>query len=358
MELASPRALRAIIERTARLRARLQDELGERPLVLPTSAFFPDEFRRDPGSLKRLVTRLKRHAGMQDIPTRTRVVGLAGAAHGGCGPGGCASPPTRSRGGSCSSGCGPTASDPAAPVARLVDLGERWQLNVPAEELQHPVILTTNLARALSYVFLVETLPDGQSIEEPSDVTADLTGVWLGLGVLLLQGSYIYRKSCGGPSVSRVTKLGPGELAVATALFAKVGGHRSRAAQRELDPTQAALFAKARAWVDSNEALVEQLRVAPAQVARGDYALAETRPWLARLLGGPPKTTPSDETATDSRLGFGPDGLETASLDELEDLLAAFPSPSPTRARPAKPDDEELKRLVTEALNETARPDG
>ncbi len=344
MELPSPPALRAVVERLARLRSRLGDELGDRPLVLPTSEFFPDEFHADEPSVKRLVTRLKRHAGMSDIPTRTRVAGLEPDCEtGGCGTG-------RVRGGGCQDGCG-TGSATEEPIVRLMDAGETWRITVPAAELRHPVLLGTNLARLLGFVFLAETLPEGEAVEAPADVTADLTGVLLGFGVLLLQGSYIYQKGCGGPRVARATKLGPGELAVATALFAKLGNHPSRVARRALDATQAAAFTAARDWVESNDPLVEALRRDPARVARGAVELTETRPWLSRALGRKPRTTPARSEPGEG--GLDEMGGDAGSLAEIDDLLATLPEARRPRSRPTTPVDEELKALVAEALDET-----
>ncbi|HOU94100.1 MAG TPA: hypothetical protein PLU22_23780 [Polyangiaceae bacterium] len=339
MDLPSAPALRTVVERLARLRSRLGDELGERPLVLPTGEFFPDEFRADEPSVKRLVTRLKRHAGMSDIPTRTRVAGLDHD----CGGGSCGAS-RGGHGGGCGDGCGGGGAG-EEPIPRLVDTGETWRITVPAPELRHPVLLGANLARLLSFVFLAETLPEGEALEAPADVTADLTGVLLGFGVLLLQGSYIYQKSCGGPRIARATRLGPGELAVATALFAKLGGHAVRGARRALDATQAAAFAEAWAWVESNEALVEALRRDPARVARGGVELSETQPWLTRALGR--KARPG--SAPRNR---GEPGLEDGPLAEIDDLLATLPEARRPRARPTTPEDEELKALVAEALDE------
>jgi len=334
MELPPVAGIRAIVERYARLLVKLGDEFGERPLVLPTSRYFPDEFGTDQRSLKRLVGRMKRHAGMSDIPTKTRVVDIEGATGGGsCGTGSCGT-----------SHCAPTPND----VERLIDEGDAWRLQVPATELRHPVVLTTNLARVLSYLFLAETLPEGESIEAPADVTADLTAVALGFGVLMLQGSYIYSKSCGGPSIAKVTKLGPGELAIATALFARVGDHPVKAAQRHLETTQSTLLSEARSWLSSNEALIEELRTHPRQVAEGKFQLAETQPWLTRVFGGKRRSAAEAEFLSQ-------EGLTDESLGDLEDLLATLPEQSrPTsQARKRDREHEELSDLVASALAES-----
>ncbi len=332
MELPPVPAIRAIVERYARLIVKLGDEFGERPLVLPTSQFFPDDFGGGQKSLKRLVGRMKRHAGMSDIPTKTRLVAIDGVSGGAsCGTGSCGT-----------GSCAPAPSD----LERLADEGETWRMQVPEPELKHPVVLTTNLARVLSYVFLAEVMPEGEAIEPPADVTADLTAVALGFGVLMLQGSYIYTKSCGGPSIAKVTKLGPGELAIATALFARSGDHSIKAAQRQLDTTQSSLLGEARSWLDSNEELIEGLRRHPQRIAQGKFQLAETQPWLTRVFGG--KKRSAAEAAFLSE-----EGLTDESLGELEDLLATLPDQASTRVRQRDPDHEELSDLVASALAES-----
>jgi hypothetical protein len=333
MELPPIPAIRAIVERYARLLVKLGDELGDRPLVLPTSRYFPDDFGTDQKSLKRLVGRMKRHAGMSDIPTKTRLVAIEGQSGGSsCGTGSCGT-----------SACAPSPSD----VDRLVDEGDVWRLQVPEPELRHSVALTTNLARVLSYVFLAETLPEGEMIEAPGDVTADLTAVALGFGVLMLQGSYIYSKSCGGPSIAKVTKLGPGELSIATALFARLGDHPVKPAQRQLDTTQAALLGEARSWLDSNEALVEGLRRQPQRIAQGRFELTETQPWLTRVFGGKKRSAAEADF-------LAAEGLTDESLGDLEDLLATLPERSkPKGSKQPDPEHDELRDLVAEALAES-----
>ena len=74
MDLPAPDACTELVRRYARLLTHFGAELGERPMVLPTSEFFPDRFRGDEASLQRLVQRLALHAGMSDIPIQARLV--------------------------------------------------------------------------------------------------------------------------------------------------------------------------------------------------------------------------------------------------------------------------------------------
>jgi hypothetical protein len=332
MQLPPPEVIGAIVQRYARLVVRFGDEFGARPLVLPNNEFFPDEFRSNERALKRLVKRMQRHADMTDIPVETRLV-EEGSGCADCGPGGCSPGP------SCS--CQKDGHQPE-PLQRLVDQGDGWVIQIPEAETKHPVVLTTNVARALGYVFLMETRAEGETIDPPIDVTADLAAVALGFGVLLLEGSYIYQKSCGGPSIGRVTKLGTGELAIATALFAARGGLSARAARKELGATQRSMFAEAEAWADTNRELVELLRHEPAGLTRGDFQMTEPEPWLMRVIGR--------KKRAQVKLGDPSEAWLGASLEELESMLSAMPAPAPRKPSPADPQREELKALVDEAL--------
>lgn len=309
MELPALPVQRELVERIARLREGRREEFGERPMVLPTAEFFPDEFSADQPSVEKLVRRMQAHAGMSDIPIDVRVIAPEGEESGedaSCGTGACCSAPA------------PTAEG----LTRLVDGGDSWTLNVPALEVGHPVVLTANIARALGFVFLKETESDEAPIEEPAEASADLCAVELGFGELLLEGSYIYTKSCGGPSVATVTALSTPELAIAFSLFCAVGGHPIKRALGELGATQKSALGEARGLVDSNPELVDSMKRTPELVALGHYELEEARPWLMRAFGRK-KKQPVEE-------------------------LAPRPAPRPRAASPA---DDELKDLVAEALS-------
>jgi len=333
MQLPPPQVIRAVVRRHARLRTRYASELGRRPLVLPNSKFFPDAFRADAESAARLTERMQAHAGLSDIPIRTALVAL--------GPDGEVTS-------SCSSGACGLPQSAGFGVVRVVDEGDRWLLQIP--ELRHPVALTTNLARSLAFVFLVETKLEDEVLEPPIDVTADFTAVALGLGGLLLQGSYIYAKSCSGPRVTRVTKVDLPELAIATALFAASEGHDTSLLSRELDPTQKELLSEADRLMRANRRLVSTLAEQPERVARGDFELETPSSILNSLLKGLSVITTTGSSRSAVPLPPIDPGLE---LDELESLLIAMPPASSVRGRsdrppPSQPD--ELKELVGEAL--------
>jgi hypothetical protein len=321
MELPGLPLVRELVIRYARVLEQFGEEIGERPLVLPNADFFPDAFRGDDVSLRRLVTRMAEHAGMADIPIHAS---LDSGEETSCSTGA----------GSCGSGACGTPSVGEDGLA-LIDTGERWVLRLAAAELSNPVTMTARLARALAEIFLYETREEDKPLDEPFPVTIDLAGVALGFGALLMEGSYVYSKSCGGPRVAQVTTLSCGELAVPYALFVKVAGLSRRAALKELGVTQREVAAQALDVLDTNDRLIATLGRAPDRIAAGMFELSEAKPGLLRLFGN---KRPVDD-----------DGLP--NLAALERLAPV----SPPKPRPVDPKRDELRALVDEAFD-GARP--
>jgi hypothetical protein len=345
MELPDLASRAELVRRYARLLENFGSEIGERPLVRHNGDFFPDVFEKDELSVGRLVRRLQAHAGLTDIPLQVRLLSLADSEHED-GAGGHAS-------GSCGSGaCGPAKVGAGPNAARLEEREDGWVLNVFDAELHHPVALTCTLARTLAQLFLHETQNETAVVEAPLEVSVDLACVALGLGTLALEGSYVYAKSCGGPSVTQLTTLSVGELAVACSLFIAVGGHSGRRALAELGTTQRALLAEANEWAASNGRLIQQLASDPGQLASSAPKLGDTKPWLLRLFDRTPRRAePSLERVLAGEVG-------DAELVEL-----ARRAQKPDAARAAEPDArtsesrkqsdarrEELRALVDEAL--------
>ena len=331
MDLPPEEIIRAVTQRYARLIAELGGEIGERPLVLPDGTFFPDTFTGDEKSAATLVSRMQEHAGMDDIPIQTRVVSADGP-----------SGPSKS---SCSSGACAAPAASSEDVPRLQEEGEGWVLQIPAAELAHPVVLTTNVARALGTVFMLETAEDDDLVRDLA-VEGELAAVALGFGVLLLAGSYMYSKSCGGPSVAKVTKLSTPELALSFALFARSGGHGLRRAVKELEATQTDLVQEFDELLKSNPTIIERLKKNPARLAGGDFELTDAKPWLLRLFGGKRKAKPAG-TSVEAVLAD-----PSADLDEIEAMVASMPVQKRDAERKADPHDDEIKSLVDEALSD------
>lgn len=272
MDFPDDRALRELVQRYASIIERFGGDIGQRPMVLPNGEFFPDTFTGDLNSVGRLLRRMQSHAGMSDIPIQIGVARPDDAEDASCGSGACGS-------------CAAPSVPREVSAARLLDLGDGWRINIAPAEAQSPVALTAALARALGHVFLLEETSAERPIEEPLEVTVELTTVALGLGTLLLAGSYLYQKSCGGPNVACLTALGVGELSVAFALFAKHNGHRLRKARAELDATQREQLSEAETWLASNPRVSQLLASDPLRLVLGDFELSEPKSWLGRVLG-------------------------------------------------------------------------
>jgi hypothetical protein len=352
MELPDLARRAELVRRYAHLLEHFGAELGDRPMVRQNGDFFPDPFHGDGESLTRLVRRLQSHAGLADVPIEVRLSSVDADDSEGSG-GSCGT-------GSCGSGaCAPTKVGSTGAKARLEERPSGWVLNVFDAELHHPVALTCTLARALAHVFLAETQSGAAPVEAPFDLSVDLTAVALGLGTLVLEGSYIYSKSCGGPSVSQLTTLPVGELAVACALFIAVGGHSGRRALTELGTTQRVLLSEANDWAASNPSILRQLVDEPGLLAVRAPELTDTRSWLLRLFDRKPRPPkePSLERALSGALGDAELlGLARAARDPKASRrsVAARRDPgngnaaSASSARDANRD--ELRALVDEAL--------
>lgn len=319
MELPNSEVRQGLVAAYAEVVGKLDLLSTERALVLPNGEFFPDVFTGDEASVQLMLDRLLEHAGLSDMALTAR---FWGESSGGCGTGACGS-------------CGPTQPEPdSEPVQRLVDAGEHWQVNVLPTEVASPVALGSALCQAVALAVLREADAPPQL---PLNLAVDLTAIALGYGVLLLEGSHIYRKSCGGPSIARTTALGPTEVALVLALSAAVSEQPLRKVGKLLSATQQEAFGEATAWADSNAGLVQALRSDPARIARGEFQLREPSSWLGRWLGGKLRRAPSADSAT--------------TIEELEAALST--ETAPRRAlKPKDPKLEEIRRLVDEALSE------
>jgi hypothetical protein len=330
MSLPPPNVTRTVVQRFARCQLRYQHELASRPLVLPTAEFFPDAYESDELSAKLLVARLQELAGLSDVPISASLVsGSASQAPAACSSGSCAVPQS-----------GPQQ------ISRLVDRAEGWVMQVPREELDHPIALTTNLVRSMAYIFLVETQLDGEVIEPPVDITADIVAVALGFGPLLLQGSYLYAKSCGGPRVASLTKLTVHEVAVATALFARVHSANVKKTYPLLEITQREALKAAVDLIASNPSIDKSFKNPKTLEATslGRFELNERKSFLSRLWSGKKL----------SKAEYELDALDPSlALEDLEALMLDMPPSSRAgRQHSLDPGKAEETDVVTPTVSE------
>lgn len=318
--------LRVVVQRYAEVLETLRLTPGEQPLVLPTNDWFPDTFKGDQASFERLVARMQGYAGLEEEEMEAVLVGAEDGANCGsnaCGTGGCATPKQPLDG------------------PRLVESASGFRLEMPAAAVAHPIAFTAGVARLLGHVRLVRGGKRGGD-----GAQAELAATALGFGVLLLEASYLYSKSCGGPSVGTATALSLGELAVPMALFLKFEDHKSKRALSELSTTQRAMMDEAWALIESNRSLIELLKLRPGRVKDGGFELGEARSWLARLFSTKQQKTSKDaETLALSALERG------ESVENIAALLSSPPREQVMRTPKSKTHDD-VGDLVDEALAE------
>lgn len=325
MDSLNPPTVLKLVGHYGRLRHWLRSELGNPPLVLPNNTFFPDRFDGSQPATQRLLERMQKHAGIDDIPV-TAVLDAESAPSNGCSTGGC--------GPSVSPGSGDT------PARLLLDEERGWLLRLEPHEVSHPVGLTTLVSRALGLVFLEETRPSKRRLPDPVAVYQELSAVMLGLGVLLLEGSHIYSKSCGGPRVASLTALDTTELALAVALFCADNSITPKQALRTLSTTQHAALDEATALIRGNPQLVEWIRHATFD---DPTPVCELAPPRRPLLGGLFERKPKRQS---HELGDFESALQLLS-NEGQLPQANRRLPAQTRAI-----DPEIKALVAEALKD------
>jgi hypothetical protein len=314
----------------AKLVDSLDEGVSEPLLVLPNNEFFPDKFRADEASVAALVARMQGYAGLEEVDVDVRVIGeLEEGTSGGCGTGACHVSPVKQG-----------ESSP-----RIVQSGSGFVLQVPAQELRHSIVLTSRLASSLGAIYLFERHAEGQKLAQ-DPALAEMMAVELGFGVLLLEASYLYAKSCGGPSIQQATMLSAPELALSFAFFVTRHGHTPKKALAELGTTQRALVKEALSLVAESPALERGLKQDLARVARGRFKLREGRSFLARWFGSSrSRTEESREIEALAALERG------ASVDELAYLLGDA-APKRAERSATSDDDAELRAAVDEALVE------
>lgn len=288
-------------------------------MVLPNADFFPDRFTGDRASTQQLLERMQEHAGLVDIPVDVALAATdmddLAAAH------------------ACAGSC--AAPNTAAPNQRIIPHSDGWIVQLSPGELHHAVALTCTLARSLGSIFLVESAPRPEVIEAPIETSVDLAATALGFGALLLEGSHIYSKSCGGPSIAQVTSLNVGEQALVFAIFSHVHGHKPQRAMSELSTTQRSALGDALYWGKEQRSLLDRLKREPQALLGGPLELHHGLPWFSRLFNK--RTKPEDD-------------LQRALDGEVEMPLLKPAGPRAIK-KPTDPARDELRALVNDAFD-------
>lgn len=289
MPLPSEDMLVELVARYAHVRAAHGEAFEGAELVTPTSEHFPDHWARDRESLGRLLARVVSYTPLgEDVPLELALVEDA------------------ADDGHCTSGC----ARPGSRVDGVQRVGAGYRVPLPMSETASPARLVCALARGVSAAVLAEAGDDvdGADVGAWSEVFA----VAAGFGVVLLEGSHVYTRACGGPSVHRGTALGTGELAVLLALFCELTNARPRAARKHLGATQAEAFDEAGAFVRANAEVVDKLRDAPELLEGGAFSFGKKRGVLARMFSSEQAVPPTEARSQKPR---------DASDDDLRALV-------------------------------------
>ena len=247
--------------RYARILAAYGEAFEGAELVTPTGEHFPDHFARDQKSLERLIARVASYTPLaEDVPLSFVLV------------------EDETDDGHCNSGC----SKPAARIDGVQRDGDGYRVAIPVTELGNATRLVCALARSISCAVLAEA---GEEVA-PREVglESEIVAVASGFGVVLLEGSHVYTKSCGGPAIHRGTALSTEELASLLAFFCAVNEVSPRTARKHLGATQSEAFDEAWAFAQSNDALVKKLREAPELLEGGAFGFETKRGGLLSRL--------------------------------------------------------------------------
>jgi hypothetical protein len=211
------------------------------------------------------------------LDVQVRVVDLEGEGGSRCGSG------------TCLSTSGATAGELIL-GDRVLETDEGYIVELPSNTLGHPLRLASSLARSVGTIVLSEA-NEGVA---PGDIGAfsELAATAVGLGVLLLEGAHVVRKSCGGVRIERSTHLDVVEVAVAVSFFARLHAKKPSEAKSCLAVTQREALEEAIAWVDSNSDLLDDLDERPELLVGGNFRIHPTKGLVGRWLSGsrsPPK---------------------------------------------------------------------
>jgi hypothetical protein len=262
MPLPSEAVIRNLVARYARILAAHGEAFDGAELVTPTGEHFPDHFARDQKSVERLLARVASYTPLgEDVPLDFVVVES-----------------DEPDDGHCTTGC----SKPGSRIDGVQREGDGYRVALPVTELGNPVRLVCALARGVACAVLAEA----EESVDPSEIglESEIVAIASGFGVVLLEGSHVYTKSCGGPAIHRGTTLATEEIATLLAFFCAKDEISPRAAKKHLGATQAEAFDEAWAFVQANDAIVRKLREAPELLEGGAFTFENKRGGLLSRL--------------------------------------------------------------------------
>ncbi len=254
--------IRNLVARYARVLAAHGEAFEGAELVTPTGEHFPDHFARDQKSLERLIARVASYTPLGEDVALTFVL-----------------VEDETDDGHCTSGCSKPAASRIDGVQRE---GDGYRVAIPVTELGNATRLVCALARGISSAVLAEAGEEVAAREIGFE--SEIVAVASGFGVVLLEGSHVYTKSCGGPAIHRGTSLATDELAALLAFFCARNEISPRVTRKHLGATQAEAFDEAWAFTQSNTAIVKKLREAPELLEGGAFDFETKRGGLLSRL--------------------------------------------------------------------------
>ncbi len=269
-ELPPPSALAWMVREYASFRAEHAEVIGDPELVLPDDTFFPDPVTPSAEGVNTLLRRTMTYAPLAEdlLVTFDFQTPGEGDVGGSCSSGGCGS------------GGGASSLATVRP-AENVDGEDGYVVSLSTVDAGDPAKLMTSLARVTGSLVLHE----GGDEQADDPARLELAAVAIGLGVLVVNGSYLYSKSCGGARVHQGTALAVTEAAALLALFCRVHKVKPSLARSPLALTQREAFDRALVFWESNERVIATLRTAPELLVGGTFTLDSERGPVARLLG-------------------------------------------------------------------------
>jgi hypothetical protein len=269
MELSlSDETIRGIISRLAHLRATYGEAFADPDLVEPNGKYFPDEFTLDPQGIDRLLRRMLGYAPLaDDLDIALGFIEPDGETNGG---GGCGS-------GACGTG---GLKEIARGGATETEHG--YAALVHVQDVGDPAILTTALSRSIGRIVMFEV--DEEVDPRDEGALSELTAIASGLGLLLLNGSCVYKKGCGGMKRHQATFLEVEEIALGLALFVRATKKKPGTVRAHLEVTQKEAFDAALAWVDTQPTIVRALAEEPEKLSDGVFSFEKKTGFLSRLF--------------------------------------------------------------------------
>lgn len=270
-----------IVRQLARLRADHGAVLDDPELVEPNGDFFPDEFGVHPEGIGRLVQRMATYAPL----SQELRIDLAFSE----------SESSTSEGGGCGSGaCGTGEDKQLATHPGAVETEDGYAVVLDIGQVTEPALLTAAVARALGRIIRFEA--GSTTNDREAGALAEVTAVASGFGLLLLNGSSVYKKACSGMRKHRGTVLGTEELALALALFLRTTGKKATSVRRYLAPTQREAFDAALAWTDTQPRLIRTMQDHPELLVEGLFTPEAPKSFFSKLFSRAPLASERDFT--------------------------------------------------------------